>query len=62
MNDLKPQKISKNDLLKRLRETNQPHFEVIEPVTDGSLTRLLGFLRRHTAQNSYVSIITLPSR
>jgi hypothetical protein len=52
--------VSKTDLLKILRDSDQQKFEVIEPVTPESLGRILPELRKRAGEAAYLSLVVVP--
>jgi hypothetical protein len=59
MNDLKSHRISKLDLLSRIRDLKDKHFEVLEPVTAENINRLLPLLRKASSEHAYSSLVVL---
>ena len=59
---VKNSSLSKSDLLKVLRDSDRQRFEVIEPVTPESLSRIIPELRKRAAEAAYLSLIVVPKR
>lgn len=56
---MKAAKQTKSDLQTLIRDTQQTQFEVIEPVTPGSLSRVEAILRRELTKASYLTVIVI---
>ena len=56
---MKATKQTKNDLMNLIRESKQPQFEVIEPVTPETMGKILPMLKKEAAQSAYLTVIVI---
>jgi len=59
---VKNSSLSKTDLLKVLQGSDQQKFEVIEPVTPESLSKILPLLTKRAREVAYLSLVVVPKR
>ena len=58
---MKTHRITKNDLLKLIRESNHASFEIAEPVTSESAQPLMTKIKQNIRQSRYVAFVIYPS-
>jgi hypothetical protein len=59
---MKTRKITKNELLKLIRESKQDRFEVIEPVTKESLSNLSSRVTQLLRTQPFLEFVVYPDR
>ena len=59
---VKNSSLSKSDLLRVLQNSDQQRFDVIEPVTPESLSKILPLLTKRAREAAYLSLVVVPKR
>ena len=59
MTDIKPKKITKAELLRRIRDLKDQQFEVLEPVTSKNLSQLVSLVRKPATEDTYITLVTI---
>jgi len=59
---VKNSSLSKSDLLRVLQNADQQRFEVFEPVTPESLSRIIPNLKKRAGESAYLSLIVVPKK
>jgi hypothetical protein len=58
---MKTRKMTKNELLKLIRESKHDHFEAVEPVTPETVGHLLPRLKQLLRDRAFLPLLVYPS-
>ncbi len=56
---MKTRKLTKNELLKLIRESKHERFEIVEPVTPETVGKILPMVKKEAGQSAYLTVIVI---